>query len=420
VSFGGPEKQLFHQILHSLTFSPPLKYYLLSPISLRYLHHSCPNYLQLKMFSISRAALRSSCQSAIARPLASAFSPSTFVNTRSRPSNLFELRSFESLLQRYNTNYGSGYGGESQGGGYGNQGGGYGNQGGGYGNQGGGYGGNQGYAPRNNNRGYNNNSAGRPGFGDRKLTPTKVVYIGNLQFDVKEEALRDEFKAFGPILSVKIIYDARNMSKGFGYVEFETVEQATAAIENAHNSVLMGRRMNVQYVHRPINGANGSSEPTKTLFIGNLSFDMTDADFDRLFTDIRGCVDVRIAMDRATGQPRGFAHADFVDIDSAAQAKEKLAGVETRGTLPAGMPSLRITPMGMLSLRIPPMGMPSLRIPPMGMPSLRIPPMGMPSLRMPALRILWRLIHPLQRRRSSRDVQTPQREVHLSLTAPIK
>jgi RNA recognition motif-containing protein len=58
---------------------------------------------------------------------------------------------------------------------------------------------------------------------------------------------------------------------------------------------------------------------------------MTDADFDRLFSDIPGCVDVRIAMDRATGQPRGFAHADFVDIDSAVQAKEKLAGVEVFG-----------------------------------------------------------------------------------------
>ncbi|PUU82264.1 hypothetical protein B9Z19DRAFT_969064, partial [Tuber borchii] len=301
-----------------------------------YLHHSSLNYLRLKMFSISRAALRSSCQSAVARPLATAFSPSTFVNSKSRPSNLSELRSFESLLQRYNSNYGSGYGGGNQGGGYGNQGGGYGNQGGG-----GGYGGNQGFAPRNNNgRGFNN--AGRTSFENQKLTPTKVVYVGNIQFDVKEEDLLEEFKGFGKVLSTKIIYDARGMSKGFGYVEFETIEQATAALEASHNAVLRGRRMNVQYVHRPNQGANGSSEPSKTLFIGNLSFDMTDADFDGLFTGVFGCQDVRIAMDRATGLPRGFAHADFIDIDSAIKAKEKLAGVETRGTLAVGMPALGV------------------------------------------------------------------------------
>lgn len=267
------------------------------------------------MFSISRAALRSSRQSAITRPLTTAFSPNTFVSSKSRPSNLSELRSFESLLQRYNSNYGSGYGGGSQGGGYGNQ--------------GGEYGGNQGYAPRNNGRGYNNNG-GRVGFGERNLTPTKVVYVGNIQFDVREQDLEEAFKGFGNILSTKIIYDAKGMNKGFGYVEFESIEQATKALEACHNTVLRGRRMNVQYVHRPT-GPNGNSEPSKTLFIGNLSFDMTDADFDKLFTDIFGCLDVRIAMDRATGHPRGFAHADFVDIDSAVKAKEKLAGVEVFG-----------------------------------------------------------------------------------------
>ncbi|RPA92006.1 RNA-binding domain-containing protein [Choiromyces venosus 120613-1] len=283
------------------------------------------------MFSISRVALRSSRQSAIARPLTTAFSPSTFVVSKSRPSNLSELRSFESLLQRYNSNYGSGYGGGNQGGGYGNQsGGGYGGDRGGYGGDRGGYGGDRGgYAPRNNNRNYNN--AGRMGFGERKLAPTKVIYIGNLQFDVKEDDLNEEFKSFGPILSTKIIYDARGLSKGFGYVEYETIEQATTAMEASHNAVLMGRRMNVQYVHRPQAGAGGASEPSKTLFIGNLSFDMTDADFDKLFLGISGCVDVRIAMDRATGQPRGFAHADFVDIDSAVKAKDKLVGVEVFG-----------------------------------------------------------------------------------------
>ncbi|PWW79399.1 RNA-binding domain-containing protein, partial [Tuber magnatum] len=176
----------------------------------------------------------------------------------------------------------------------------------------------------------NNNNAGRMGFGDRKLSPTKVIYIGNLQFDVKEDDLLEEFKAFGPVMSTRIIIDARGLSKGFGYVEFETVEQATTAIEASHNAVLRGRRMNVQYVHRPT-GITGPNEPSKTLFIGNLSFDMCDADFDKLFTDVPGCVDVRIAMDRATGQPRGFAHADFVDIDSAIKAKDKLAGVEVFG-----------------------------------------------------------------------------------------
>lgn len=69
--------------------------------------------------------------------------------------------------------------------------------------------------------------------------------------------------------------------------------------------------MNVQYVHRP-HVRVGDSEPTKTLFIGNLSFDMSDADFDKLFVGIDKCVDVRIAMDRYVlpPEPRVLPHAN--------------------------------------------------------------------------------------------------------------
>lgn len=35
-------------------------------------------------------------------------------------------------------------------------------------------------------------------------------------------------------------------------------------------------------------------------------------------------LDVRVAIDRRSGQPRGFAHADFIDVDSARKAKEVL------------------------------------------------------------------------------------------------
>lgn len=35
-------------------------------------------------------------------------------------------------------------------------------------------------------------------------------------------------------------------------------------------------------------------------------------------------LDVRVAIDRRSGQPRGFAHADFIDVESAQKAKEVL------------------------------------------------------------------------------------------------
>src|SRR5690349_4379284 len=70
------------------------------------------------------------------------------------------------------------------------------------------------------------------------------------------------------------------------------------------------------------------NHPAKTLFIGNLPFEMTDADLNSLFRDISNVVDVRVAIDRRTGQPRGFAHADFIDVDSAMKAAKALEGKE--------------------------------------------------------------------------------------------
>lgn len=43
-----------------------------------------------------------------------------------------------------------------------------------------------------------------------------------------------------------------------------------------------------------------------------------------MFRSLENVTDVRVAVDRNTGWPRGFAHADFVDVESATKAYEKL------------------------------------------------------------------------------------------------
>jgi RNA recognition motif-containing protein len=116
----------------------------------------------------------------------------------------------------------------------------------------------------------------------------------------------------------------------FGYVEFETIEQAGAAIEAKHQTVLEGRRLIVNYMSKTKKDKT-ENPPSKTLFIGNLAFEMSDADLNKLFREIRNVIDVRVAIDRRTGQPRGFAHADFVDVESAIKGKEALAGKEVYG-----------------------------------------------------------------------------------------
>lgn len=131
----------------------------------------------------------------------------------------------------------------------------------------------------------------------------------------------------------------------FGYVDFETIAAATKAIETLNQQLFEGRRLAVQYAafnsrsmdnertgftraDRPVKALN---PPSKTLFIGNMSFEMTDRDLNALFRGIKNVIDVRVAIDRRTGQPRGFAHADFIDVKSAMDALKVLENKETYG-----------------------------------------------------------------------------------------
>ncbi|CCF47477.1 RNA binding protein, partial [Colletotrichum higginsianum] len=71
--------------------------------------------------------------------------------------------------------------------------------------------------------------------------------------------------------------------------------------------------------------------PTQTLYVGNISFEASDADLNNLFATLKDVKDVRVAVDRATGWPRGFAHADFASVEAAQAGKEALAGVQLGG-----------------------------------------------------------------------------------------
>lgn len=117
------------------------------------------------------------------------------------------------------------------------------------------------------------------------------------------------------------------------------MEDAAAAVENLNQQVFEGRRLVVQFHrHRPRERTRlehtiprEEHPPSQTLFIGNMSFEVSDKDIHDLFRDIRNCVEVRIAADRKTNRFRGFCHADFIDIESAMKAKEQLANRELYG-----------------------------------------------------------------------------------------
>jgi RNA recognition motif-containing protein len=74
----------------------------------------------------------------------------------------------------------------------------------------------------------------------------KKLYVGNLSYNTTEDGLRNLFSGFGTVASVKIISDRESgNSKGFGFVEMGTDEEAGAAIAGTNGKEFDGRQIRV-------------------------------------------------------------------------------------------------------------------------------------------------------------------------------
>ncbi|XP_056396237.1 RNA-binding protein 34 [Hyla sarda] len=74
----------------------------------------------------------------------------------------------------------------------------------------------------------------------------KTVFVGNLPYDVTEEALREHFSDCGTVEGVRIIRDKNTgIGKGFGYVLFQGTDSVQLALK-LDNTELMGRKLRVK------------------------------------------------------------------------------------------------------------------------------------------------------------------------------
>jgi RNA recognition motif-containing protein len=72
------------------------------------------------------------------------------------------------------------------------------------------------------------------------------IYVGNLGREATEEDLRQAFESFGGVDSATIIKDKfSGESRGFGFVEMPSMDEAKAAIEGLNGTELKGRTLNV-------------------------------------------------------------------------------------------------------------------------------------------------------------------------------
>jgi len=85
------------------------------------------------------------------------------------------------------------------------------------------------------------------------------IYVSNLSFHTSEEDLKNMFSTFGTVTSVKIILDRETQrSRGFGFIEMSSADEANTAISRLNGKEIEGRALSVSVAREK--ESNGTRE----------------------------------------------------------------------------------------------------------------------------------------------------------------
>ncbi|CAE6215185.1 unnamed protein product [Arabidopsis arenosa] len=182
----------------------------------------------------------------------------------------------------------------------------------------------------------------KEGFDDESKL-LRTVFVGNLPLKVKKKVILKEFSKFGEVESVRIrsvpIVDSKRTRKGaimlkqinekassvHAYVVFETEQSAEASL--AHNmSLIDGNHVRVDRACPPRKKQKGQDDahlydPKRTVFMGNLPFDVKDEEVYQLFTgksNLENSIEaVRVIRDPHLNIGKGIAYVLFKTREAA-------------------------------------------------------------------------------------------------------
>ena len=149
------------------------------------------------------------------------------------------------------------------------------------------------------------------------------TFIKNLPKSVDNKRLYDEFSRFGNIASSKVCTDGEGKPVGYGFVHFETEENANKAIEAAKNGGLLidGSAVTIEpYKSKKERG--GITNTFTNVYVKNLPVSWDKAKLDEFFGKFGSITSSVVAYDQATNEGRGFGFVNFATHEEATAAIE--------------------------------------------------------------------------------------------------
>ncbi|KAG2574628.1 multiple RNA-binding domain-containing protein 1-like [Panicum virgatum] len=181
------------------------------------------------------------------------------------------------------------------------------------------------------------------GVSTEEIDPDRVesrsVFVKNLNFKTTDESLSQHFSTkikSGSHKSVKVkkhVKNGKNVSMGFGFVEFDSVETATSVCKDLQGTVLDGHALILQLCHGKKDGQaakkNDKDKSSTKLLVRNVAFEATEKDLRQLFSPFGQVKSLRLPM--KFGSHRGFAFVEYVTKQEAQNALQALASTHLYG-----------------------------------------------------------------------------------------
>jgi RNA recognition motif-containing protein len=178
---------------------------------------------------------------------------------------------------------------------------------------------------------------------------SRKLFVAGLPDSITEDVLRQLFEATGGTVSeISLPKDrATGRPRGFGFVTLSSSEEAQAARDSLDGSMQAGKSISVRPFQAeppkrepgaapggPRSGPPGGppGAPDRTLYVGNLPYDVTQQEVEGLFatTNAGGIARIHLPTD-PEGRKRGFGFVTMNSPEAAKGAIDALRGADLRG-----------------------------------------------------------------------------------------
>jgi len=153
------------------------------------------------------------------------------------------------------------------------------------------------------------------------------IYVGCINYDVREDSIKQAFLPFGPIRSITMSWDSMTgKHKGFAFVEFEQPEAAQLALEQMNGILVCGRNIKVgrpsqmPQAQACIDEIQKEARQHNRIYISSIHKDLSDEDIRSVFSAFGTIKFCDLANAGVPGRHKGYGYIEYDTLQSAQEA----------------------------------------------------------------------------------------------------